>query len=119
MKEVMQKAQELAEAILNSEIYQDMKKQENAVQQDAEAAGLLGDLIEKRQRVENVLSGTKMNPDELAEASREMEEAEKRMNENIMIMSLKPSGILVFFIIMVLVIYYCVFLQKMILLHTC
>jgi cell fate (sporulation/competence/biofilm development) regulator YlbF (YheA/YmcA/DUF963 family) len=29
MKEVMQKAQELAEAILNSEIYQDMKKQEN------------------------------------------------------------------------------------------
>ena len=46
MKEVMQKAQELAEAILNSEIYQDMKKQENAVQRDAEAAGLLGDLIE-------------------------------------------------------------------------
>ena len=91
MKEVMQKAQELAEAILNSEIYQDMKKQENAVQRDAEAAGLLGDLIEKRQRVENVLSGTKMNPDELAEASREMEEAEKRMNENIMIMSLKDK----------------------------
>ena len=32
-----------------------------------------------------------MNPDELAEASREMEEAEKRMNENIMIMSLKDK----------------------------
>ena len=91
MKEVMQKAQELAEAILNSEIYQNMKKQENAVQRDAEAAGLLGDLIEKRQRVENVLSGTKMNPDELAEASREMEEAEKRMNDNIMINTLKEK----------------------------
>lgn len=91
MKEVMQKAQELAEAILNSEIYQNMKKQENAVQRDAEAAGLLGDLIEKRQRVENVLSGTKMNPDELAEASREMEEAEKRMNDNIMIITLKEK----------------------------
>ena len=48
MKEVMQKAQELAEAILNSEIYQDMKKQENAVQRDAEAAGLLGDLMNLR-----------------------------------------------------------------------
>lgn len=91
MKEVMQKAQELAEAILNSEIYQNMKKQENAVQRDAEAASLLGDLIEKRQRVENVLSGTKMNPDELAEASREMEEAEKRMNDNIMIITLKEK----------------------------
>ena len=91
MKEVMQKAQELAEAILNSEIYQDMKNQENAVQRNPEAAGLLGDLIEKRQRVENVLSGTKMNPDELAEASREMEEAEKRMNENPMITALKDK----------------------------
>ena len=91
MKEVMQKAQELAEAILNSEIYQDMKNQENAVQRNQEAAGLLGDVIEKRQRVENVLSGTKMNPDELAEASREMEEAEKRMNENPMITALKDK----------------------------
>ena len=91
MKEVMQKAQELAEAILDSDIYQEMKKQENAVQHDADAANALGDMIEKRQRVENVLSAAQMDPEELAYASREMEEAEKRMNENPMIAELKEK----------------------------
>ena len=85
----MQKAQELAESILDSEIYQKMKQQENAVRRDPEAAKALGDMIEKRNRVENILSAADMDPNELAEASREMEEAEKRMNENEMIQSLK------------------------------
>ena len=85
----MMKAQELAESILDSEIYQKMKQQENAVRRDSEAAKALGDMIEKRNRVENILSAADMDPNELAEASREMEEAEKRMNENEMIQSLK------------------------------
>ena len=85
----MMKAQELAESILDSEIYQKMKQQENAVRRDPEAAKVLGDMIEKRNRVENILSAADMDPNELAEASREMEEAEKRMNENEMIQSLK------------------------------
>ncbi len=85
----MMKAQELAESILDSEIYQKMKQQENAVRRDPEAAKALGDMIEKRNRVENILSAADMDPNELAEASREMEEAEKRMNENEMIQSLK------------------------------
>ena len=53
MREVMMKAHELAEAILDSEIYRKMKEQENAA------------------------------------ASREMEEAEERMNANGMIGTLK------------------------------
>ena len=85
----MKKAEELAEAILNSEIYQNMKMQENAVKRDPEAAAALGDMIEKRNRVESVLSDSNMNPDQLAEASREMEESEKRMNDNAMIKQLK------------------------------
>ena len=85
----MMKAQELAESILDSEIYQKMKQQENAVRRDPEAAKALGDMIEKRNRVETILSAANMDPNELAEASREMEEAEKRMNENTMIQSLK------------------------------
>ncbi|MBO4470225.1 MAG: YlbF family regulator [Clostridia bacterium] len=89
MRTVMMKAQELAESILDSEIYQKMKQQENAVRRDSEAAKALGDMIEKRNRVENILSAADMDPNELAEASREMEEAEKRMNENEMIQSLK------------------------------
>ena len=89
MRTVMMKAQELAESILDSEIYQKMKQQENAVRRDPEAAKALGDMIEKRNRVENILSAADMDPNELAEASRDMEEAEKRMNENEMIQSLK------------------------------
>ena len=89
MREVMMKAQELAEAILNSDAYKKMKKQENAVRRDPEAAAVLGEMIEKRNRVENILSAANMDPNELAEASREMEEAEMRMNENEMIRTLK------------------------------
>ena len=89
MRNVMMKAQELAEAILNSEIYQKMKQQEAATRRDPEAAKALADMIEKRNRVESVLSDASMDPSELAEASREMEEAEQRMNDNEMIKKLK------------------------------
>ena len=89
MREVMNKAQELAEAILDSEVYQKMKEQENIVRKDPEAAKAMGDMIEKRQRVETVLSSANMDPNELAQASKEMEEAEQRMNENAMISELK------------------------------
>ena len=89
MRVVMNKAQELAEAILDSEVYQKMKDQENAVRKDPEAAKAMGDMIEKRQRVETVLSSADMDPNELAQASREMEEAEQRMNSNAMIQELK------------------------------
>lgn len=89
MRNVMMKAQELAEAILDSETYRKMKQQENEVRQDPDATKALGDMIEKRNRVETILSSNDMKPDELAEASREMEEAETRMNENEMIKTLK------------------------------
>ena len=89
MKNVMQKAQELAEAILDSEVYQKMKAQEAAVRRDPGAAKALSDMIEKRNRVEEILSAADMDPNELAAASREMEEAEERMNANGMIGKLK------------------------------
>ena len=89
MRNVMIKAQELAEAILDSEIYTRMKKQENDVKRDPGAGAALSDMIEKRSRVENILSSANMDPNELAEASRDMEEAEQRMNDNEMIKTLK------------------------------
>ena len=89
MRNVMMKAQELAEAILDSEVYTRMKQQENDVRRDPEAGIALSDMIEKRSRVENILSSANMDPNELAEASREMEEAEQRMNDNEMIKTLK------------------------------
>ena len=77
MHDVMQKAQELAEAILDSEIYSNMKKLEGEVRHDEQAGKLLGDMIEKRQKVEETLSSSTMKPEDLAKASQEMEEAEK------------------------------------------
>ena len=91
MRDVMNKAQELAEAILDSECYKTMKTTEAEMRRDPAAAAVLGDMIEKRNRVEEILASTDMDPDELAEASREMQEAEKRMNENKKIIELKEK----------------------------
>ena len=91
MREVMNKAQELAEAILDSECYREMKKTEAEMRRDPDAAAVLGEMIEKRNRVEEILASSDMDPNELAEASREMEEAEKRMNENMKIIELKEK----------------------------
>ena len=91
MREVMTKAQELAEAILDSGTYQKMKELERAVRRDPEASVCLSDMIEKRQQVENILSSANMNPEDLARASREMEDAEKRMNDNEKIRTLKEA----------------------------
>ena len=71
MRDVMMKAQELAEAILDSEIYRKMKQQEADVKHDPEAAAALSDMIEKRGKVEDILSSANMDANELAEASRE------------------------------------------------
>ena len=91
MREVMMKAQELAEAILDSEVYQKMKKLEAEVRHDPEAGKLLSDMIEKRQKVEETLSSNGMKPEDLSKASLEMEEAEKRMNANEKIQTLKDA----------------------------
>jgi len=91
MRDVMMKAQELAETIADSELYLKMKQAEGAVRRDEEASGLLDDMIAKRQRVENILSSADMKPEVLAEASLAMEAAEKRMNENARIQALKDA----------------------------
>ena len=91
MKTVMKKAQELAEAILESDCYNEMKKAEADMRRDPEAAAALGEMIEKRNRVEEILASANMDPNELAAASSEMEKAEKRMNEQDKIIALKEK----------------------------
>ena len=91
MRDVMQKAQELAEAIADSAIYLKMKELEAEVRHDPEANDALADMISKRQRVEEILSDVNMDPNVLSQASLEMEEAEKRMNDNPKIKELKDA----------------------------
>ena len=76
MKQVLQKTQELANAILESEYYRKMKQLEGETRRDEEAASLLDDMISKRERVENILSSVNMDPNELKAASAEMNAAE-------------------------------------------
>ena len=91
MKEVMQKAQELAEAILASDVYRKMKELEEEVQADPDAAEKVGRLMEKRQRVESLLTSRGMDPEELKQANAEMVQAEQEMNESGKVMALKAA----------------------------
>ena len=81
MREVMQKAQELAEAIVESSIYQRMHAAELQVNKDEEAVKAVAEFVEKRQAVETVLAQSDMDHEQLARVGEEMEEAEKRLNE--------------------------------------
>lgn len=81
MREVMQKAQELAEAIVESSIYQRMHAAELQVNKDEEAVKAVAEFVEKRQAVETVLAQSDMDHELLARAGEEMEEAEKHLNE--------------------------------------
>lgn len=80
MQNVMHKAQELAEAILESNVYQRMHAAEMQVNKDEAAVKAVSDFVEKRQTVENLLASNNMDHEELAKAGKAMEEAEKTLN---------------------------------------
>lgn len=91
MQNVMQKAQELAEAILESSIYQKMHEAELQVNKDEEAVKAVSDFIEKRQAVENLLADSNMDHTALADAGKAMEEAEKKLNEVALIKEMQET----------------------------
>lgn len=87
----MKKAQELAEAVLDSEVYTRMHTLELKMNKDEEAAKAVSDMIEKRKAVEDILASAELDPDALARASEEMEAAEKHMNEVGLVKELKEA----------------------------
>ncbi len=91
MRQVIQKAQELAEAILESDVYRAMKTAEMDMRRDEDASRALETMIARRQRVEDILSSNQMDPAELKAASADMEAAEARMNANEKIQALKDA----------------------------
>lgn len=91
MQNVMQKAQELAEAILESSIYQKMHEAELQVNKNEEAVKAVSDFIEKRQTVENLLADSNMDHTALADAGKAMEEAEKKLNEVALIKEMQET----------------------------
>lgn len=91
MNNVMHKAQELAEAILESSIYQRMHTAELQVNKDEEAVKAVSDFVEKRQAVESILASNNMDHTALAEAGKAMEDAEKKLNDVALIKEMQES----------------------------
>ena len=81
MQNVMSKAQELAEVILESEIYKRMHETELRLTKDENATRIISDFMEKRNTVQEILASNDLDHAQLAQAGKEMEEAEKAMNE--------------------------------------
>ena len=80
MHEVMNKAQALAEAILASGLYQKMQDLDAKLQSDPEASAAMSNLMEKRQKVQDILQDPNMDPAELAAAGAEVQAAEEAMS---------------------------------------
>ncbi len=91
MRNVMEKAQALAQAIVESDIYQRMHTAESQATADADAAGAIAALMEKRQAVENLLAEEGMDHTALAEAGKAMEEAEAALNEQPLVKELQTA----------------------------
>ena len=91
MQEVIQKAQELADAIKASDVYLNMKKMEEVLQVDDAAAEAVNNLMRKRRQVEDLLMEKGMDPGLLKSANEEMIRAEQEMNANEKVMQLKAA----------------------------
>ena len=81
MKEVMMCAQKLAEAILNSDVYQHMHTLEEQVTQDAAATTANAANMEPRTAVEQAMRKPDIDPSQLAEAAQELEDVQQAMND--------------------------------------
>lgn len=81
MKEVMMCAQKLAEAILNSDVYQHMHALEEQVTQDEDATKAIAAYMEKRTAVEQAMRKPDIDPTQLAEAAQELEDVQQAMND--------------------------------------
>lgn len=91
MKKVLEQAEQLASSILDSDAFIRMRLAEQAVTKDEEATRLIADFIEKRRRVENLLSENDLDKGELAAAGDEMEAAQKIMNDHPMIQTMQGA----------------------------
>lgn len=81
MEKVLNQAEMLAEAILESEEYITMRLAEQAAMRDENATRLIASYSEKRQAVENLLADTNMDHGALAKAGQELQEVERAIDE--------------------------------------
>lgn len=80
MRDVMMKAQALAEAILESGVYQKMHDLEQQVTTDEAATSAIAAYMEKRSQMQAVLHKQDFSAEDLAQAGQELEAAEAAMD---------------------------------------
>lgn len=76
MEKVLNQAEMLAEAILESEEYISMRLAEQAAMRDENATQLIAAYSEKRQTIENLLADANMDHGALAKAGQELQDVE-------------------------------------------
>ena len=91
MKKVLEQAQVLAEAILESDIYQKMHACELAMNTNEEANKAVMNFMEKRQAVEAILASNDMDKEALTAAGEEMNKAEDALNNIPAVQELQQS----------------------------
>ena len=92
MENVLNQAEQLAEAILESEEFIKMRLAEQATMRDEEAAGLIAAYSEKRAVVEGMLADSNLDHDKLTEAGTELDAAQQAMNDNALISTMRDAN---------------------------
>ena len=79
MDNVFQKTRELGEALLASETYQRMKAAEDKAMQNAKAAALMSDMLEKRTGIQQLMQQENPDAGALKRLSDEMDEIQEQL----------------------------------------
>ncbi len=91
MDRVLNQAELLAEAILESEEYIRMRLAEQAAMKDEGASVLVAEYSQRRSQVENVLASNDMDHGELAKAGEALEAAEKALDEYALLKDIREA----------------------------
>ena len=79
MDAVFQKTRELGQALMESEIYLRMKEAEDKAMQNEDAARTMGEYLEKRQQLQEMMQSDNPDPGAMKRISDEMDEAHDRL----------------------------------------
>ena len=79
MDAVFQKTRELGQALRESEIYLRMKEAEDKTMQNEDAARTMGEYLEKRQQLQELMQSDNPDPGAMKRISDEMDEAHDRL----------------------------------------
>ncbi|MBR6220436.1 MAG: YlbF family regulator [Clostridia bacterium] len=79
MDAVFQKTRELGQALMESETYRKMKAAEEKAMKNEEAARVMGEYLEKRQQLQELMQSENPDPGALKRLSDEMDAAQERL----------------------------------------